>query len=159
MNIRMDNGRAVINGRRWICIDTVQIEGEPMAKGRPRVTSTHAYTPKRTKQAQKKIVQVFQDLLGDEEGWPFELSCPVMIVCRFWHKRPQRLLRKKDPFEEIPKETKPDLDNLVKLAKDAINDCGYWADDKHNCTFIAEKMYCAKEEEPRTTIDIYILED
>lgn len=159
MNIRMDKGKAVINGRRWICIDSVSIDGEPMAKGRPRVTSTHTYTPKRTRTAQKRIVQAFQDQLGDEEGWPFELSCPVLVVCRFWHHRPKRLQRRKDPAEEILKETKPDLDNLVKLVKDALNDSGYWADDKHNCSFFAEKMYCAKEGLPRTTIDIYILED
>ena len=159
MNISMEDGKAVINGRRWICIDSVTLDGEPMAKGRPRVTRTHTFTPLKTRRAQRRIAEAFQDQLGGEEGWPFELDCPVMIVCRFWHGRPKRLQRKKDPTEEIPKQTKPDLDNLVKLVKDSINDAGYWEDDKHNCTFIAEKMYCAKEEQPRTTIDIYILEE
>ena len=77
----------------------------------------------------------------------------------FFHKRPKRLCRKKDPEGTIPKETKPDLDNLIKLIKDGLNDCEYWADDKHNTTILADKMYVAKDGEPRTELYIYIQED
>jgi Holliday junction resolvase RusA-like endonuclease len=32
-------------------------------------------------------------------------------------------------FTAFPKITRPDLDNLAKLALDAMTKCGYWLDD------------------------------
>lgn len=155
-------------GRIWTHIDSFVIPGEPIAKGRPRVTSTHTYTPKKTKDAQKRLSQFIEEQCKLElklqgvkyiSAWPYEYARPIYMEVHFYHKRPKRLCRKKDPVFSIPKETKPDLDNLVKLVKDALNDCNYWADDKHNTTILADKRYVAKGEEPRTEIYIYIKED
>jgi len=146
-------------GKSWVHIDSIVIPGEPIAKGRPRVTATHTYTPKRTKDAQKRVSKCIEDQCKDNHLWPYRMACPIYIEATFYHKRPKRLCRKKDPECTIPKETKPDLDNLVKLMKDALNDCEYWADDKHNTTILADKMYVAKDGEPRTELHIYIQED
>ena len=151
--------RKRVCGKSWVLLDTIMIPGEPIAKGRPRVTSTHTYTPKKTKDAQRHIVKHIKEKCANRKDWPFEYANPIYLEMYFYHKRPQRLLRKKDTSLTIPKETKPDLDNLVKLIKDALNDSGYWADDKHNTTILADKMYVAKGEEPRTDIFIYIQED
>tara|TARA_R110000851_G_scaffold84037_1_gene183470 strand:+ start:4787 stop:5245 length:459 start_codon:yes stop_codon:yes gene_type:complete len=151
--------RKRVCGKSWVLLDTIMIPGEPIAKGRPRVTSTHTYTPKKTKDAQRHIVKHIKEKCANRKDWPFEYANPIYLEMYFYHKRPQRLLRKKDTSLTIPKETKPDLDNLIKLIKDALNDSGYWADDKHNTTILADKMYVAKGEEPRTDIFIYIQED
>ncbi|MEG0513480.1 MAG: RusA family crossover junction endodeoxyribonuclease [Clostridia bacterium] len=37
--------------------------------------------------------------------------------------------------------TKPDTDNLQKLLKDVMTDCGFWVDDALVCSEIAEKFW------------------
>lgn len=39
------------------------------------------------------------------------------------------------------KHTKPDTDNLQKLLKDCMTDCGYWTDDALVASDIAEKFW------------------
>lgn len=36
---------------------------------------------------------------------------------------------------------KPDTDNMVKLLKDEMTHCGYWADDAQVASEITEKFY------------------
>lgn len=38
---------------------------------------------------------------------------------------------------------RPDTDNLNKLLKDVMTDCGYWADDAQVCSEIIEKFWAA----------------
>ena len=37
--------------------------------------------------------------------------------------------------------TRPDTDNLQKLLKDVMTDCGFWQDDAQVCSEIAEKCW------------------
>ena len=46
---------------------------------------------------------------------------PVKIWSEFHHKRPQRLLRKADPEEDMPRPHRPDIDNLCKHVLDVSN--------------------------------------
>ena len=39
------------------------------------------------------------------------------------------------------KTTKPDTDNMIKLLKDCMTDCGYWKDDAHVASEVTEKFY------------------
>lgn len=41
-----------------------------------------------------------------------------------------------------PKTTKPDTDNLIKLLKDVMTECGFWKDDAIVFREISEKFYC-----------------
>lgn len=41
------------------------------------------------------------------------------------------------------KYTKPDTDNLQKLLKDCMTDCGYWKDDAQVASEIVEKFWAA----------------
>lgn len=41
------------------------------------------------------------------------------------------------------KTTKPDTDNLQKLLKDCMTECGFWKDDALVCSEIIEKFYAA----------------
>ena len=146
----------LVFGTQWMHIETITIDGEPVAKGRPRVTRTHTYTPAKTKKAQNKIRKIIEEQCQQDDIFPYKFACPIYIEARFYHKRPKRLYRKKDPEGLILKTTKPDLDNLLKLVKDAINDSGWWYDDSYNTTMLVQKDYCAKGEDPKTIINLYI---
>lgn len=39
------------------------------------------------------------------------------------------------------KTTKPDTDNLQKMLKDVMTDCGFWKDDAQVCSETVEKIY------------------
>ena len=76
---------------------------------------------------------------------------PVKIWIEFHHKRPQRLLRKADPEEDMPRPHRPDIDNLCKHVLDVCNGILY-VDDARVTYLSASDRYCAKGVQPHTTI-------
>lgn len=118
------------------------INGEPVAKGRPRFRNTgkfvQTYTPKKTLDAEKLVRQCFKDQHPEFEK-PFE--GPVMIDVHFHMPIPSSLSKKKQNELRLkPHVKKPDLDNLVKTVCDALN--GYvWKDDSQIYMIIARKSY------------------
>ena len=79
------------------------------------------------------------------------LDGPVKIWIEFHHKRPQRLLRKADPEEDMPRPHRPDIDNLCKHVLDVSNGILY-VDDARVTSLSASDRYCAKGVQPHTTI-------
>lgn len=110
------------------------IQGEPVAKQRPRVTRQgYTYTPKRTREAQDRI------------GWEWRLqnpggqvitTHPVAVVVEFYYAGRDK-----------------DLDNLAKCVLDALNGVA-WADDRQVTTLLAKKT---KSRTPQTIVRV--LED
>ena len=43
----------------------------------------------------------------------------------------------------------PDLDNMIKFSLDAMNQAGFFVDDRQVCRIVAQKTYCDHEEESR----------
>ena len=144
---------------KWLLQDEITIEGNPVAKGRPRVTRTHAFTPKKTKLAQQIIRNEVEMHCSDDPLWPFGIDSAIWLDVTFIFQRPKRLLRNKDPDSRMWKTTKPDLDNLLKLVKDAINDSGWWCDDKCVQKVTMEKLWASKTEAPKTIIKLYLPEE
>lgn len=100
------------------------VTGHPVPKGRGRAVSTHngprIYTPKATVNYERDIKQVARDVMGGEE--PF--SGPVMLtfLAVFSPAKSWPLWKRKAAFQGAVKNVrKPDVDNLVKIAQDAIN--------------------------------------
>ena len=90
----------------------IEVPGEPVAKGRPRFTSGGvAFTPKKTSDAETLVENQFRMFYPDVE--PFPLDTELLMCIVFWKS----------------KHGKPDLDNLEKLVKDALNGLAY-ADDQ-----------------------------
>lgn len=56
-------------------------------------------------------------------------------------------------------ESKPDLDNIVKAAKDALSDIHAWVDDDLVAKTTVEKVYAAHNTAPQTHISIFILDN
>ena len=126
------------------------IYGEPTPKGRPRVTKKGAYTPKKTRVAEKS----FQ---AQALSWrPSELfKGPLRLHIEFHRSIPKSFSKKKIEgiyAGEIFPTTKPDLDNLVKLVKDAMNHI-FYHDDSQVIELYAKKIYA---DVPR--IDVKLVE-
>ena len=109
------------------------IKGEPVAKGRPKFTrSGHAYTPKKTRDREKLIREAYT---GDL------LQGAIEAEFTFVYEPPKSLsLKKQMDLMGQPKLTRPDTDNLVKLALDALNNVAY-SDDNLIYKITSRKIY------------------
>lgn len=113
------------------------IDGEPVAKGRPRFTTTgRTYTPKRTADYEKRVRQAYSGEMFPEDiplsvhinaymGIPKSASKKVREDMRKGFKRPLK---------------KPDGDNIAKAICDALNGKAY-VDDKQVVRLTVEKWY------------------
>lgn len=126
---------------------TFIIKMNPVAKGRPRFTRTgRAYTPKKTREASKFMVQQLVELKSES----IEKGVPLGVYMRFYCKRPKKLGK----GDAVLKLTKPDVDNYIKLVLDACNDALIWHDDSQVVEVLAQKWYCADYQEPQIQIQV-----
>ena len=93
------------------------VYGEPVAKGRPRFFGTHAVTPERTRTQEELVASEF--LRHYPQAQP--LKGEVMMTIVFYKSS----------------HGKPDLDNLEKLVKDALNGLAYTDDQQIKLTLCA----------------------
>lgn len=134
--------------------------GEPIGKGRPRVTArggkfAHAYTPKRTKDFEDAIR--FEFMASNCEKMPvYDKDIPLYVILTFGFGVPKSYSKKKREAclnGEIFPTKKPDTDNIIKSVLDALVGAAY-ADDSQVITIIADKIYA---EEPFVEVSIYEL--
>jgi Holliday junction resolvase RusA-like endonuclease len=130
---------------------TIWVEGEPVAKARPRMTrGGHVYTPHKTIDAENAIRKAWQ-----EEGGR-EIRGPVSISCWFYLETPKSWSKARKALAEdgeILPEKVPDIDNLLKTVLDALNGLAF-PDDKEVCRISAIKKY---SEKPGTLIRVRAL--
>ena len=105
------------------------IPGDPKGKGRPRFSrkSGRAYTPEQTMSAESWVRTCWL-----EEHGQTMLECPIelgltigMQIPRSWSNKRKAAAR---AGLELPTKV-PDIDNIYKLAEDALNGIA-WVDDK-----------------------------
>lgn len=118
------------------------VHGVPVGKGRPRLTTrggfAHAYTPKKTREAEATLTARAVQYRPSE---PFDCALHVRLTFVFpvpdsWPKK-KKALALTDNMAHV---TKPDIDNLVKAALDAL--CGpFFLDDKQISSLHAVKRY------------------
>lgn len=132
--------------------------GEPIGKGRPRVTArggkfAHAYTPKRTKDFEDAIR--FEFMASNCEKMPvYDKDIPLQAEMVFAFGVPKSYTKKKRDAclnGETMKTTKPDTDNIVKSVLDALTEAAF-VDDSQIVKVTAEKIYA---EEPFVEVKIY----
>lgn len=126
------------------------IPGEPVAKGRPRISSrrgrVRAYTPAKTRAAETSLA-----FLAKAHRPKEPIPGPVDLTVTFILPIPASWPRKKRAAATLaPHTSKPDLDNLVKLVKDSLTGI-FWLDDKQVCRVTASKIYGPT---PRTVVVI-----
>ena len=131
------------------------VPGKSHGKGRPRfrvVTPrgkrpfVQTYTPPETEAYERRVAEFAMVAAAKQRvALPFEGAVELEVVAVF--KRPQRLMRKRDPFERIEAPTKPDFDNIEKSIADGLQKAGLF-DDKAVCRSSCVKLYQRKENDP-----------
>jgi Holliday junction resolvase RusA-like endonuclease len=117
----------------------ITIPGTPTAKGRPRFSrrSGRAFTPKKTQEAEDTLKQRAMALLMSQPGLP--LRGPLRLEATFTSTVPKSWPKKKREAARAPT-GRPDVDNLLKLATDALNGI-VWVDDSQIVTIVCRKVY------------------
>lgn len=119
-----------------------EIPGCPQGKGRPRIAvrsaHAHAYTPQKTAEYEAYIRDCYRAALGKYYG-----NLPIALGVQAIYPIPKRFSKAKQ-YEAlrgaITPQTKPDMDNIVKVVCDALNGVAY-DDDKQIVQIYAEKRY------------------
>jgi Holliday junction resolvase RusA-like endonuclease len=134
----------------------LDIPGEPVGKGRPRPRRWGGYRlPKKTREYQDRIATIAR-ARWRREAIPRDHATHVSIVAV--HKRPKRLMRKRDPKERIPLTagggTYPDLDNVAKAVLDGLQDGGVLEDDCCVTSLSVTQVWAAKGESPHCVVHV-----
>jgi Holliday junction resolvase RusA-like endonuclease len=128
----------------------IELAGEPKGKGRPRHTRAGlTYTPARTRSQEAALGWAAAAAMQGRK--PLEGALRVSIetfvsVPTSWSKKKQRMAL----AGEIVPTTKPDADNVAKLAADACNTI-VWRDDSQIADMRITKRY---SERPRLLITV-----
>lgn len=118
-------------------IDIV-IPGEPVAKGRGRATRTgRVFTPAKTRKAEETLAGRAMAQLATRTDLP--LTGPLRLEATFTRVVPKSWTRRDRAENPLPT-SKPDVDNLLKLAKDALTGL-VWVDDAQIVTVITRKVF------------------
>lgn len=131
---------------------TFDVPGVPVAKGRGRAyvrtVGGHAragvYTPEKTRRAEESFAA---RAIGHRPAQP--ISGPIAIDVLFVLPVPASWSAKKRATVTAHT-SRPDLDNLLKLFKDALNGV-FWLDDRQIFSVQARKVYGAV---PQTVVSI-----
>lgn len=140
------------------------VNGEPIAKQRPKVVNTcgfaHAYTPQKTLDYEHYVAWCFTQSYPN--ATPLTQPLEVEIIFSFGLNKndytPKGKLTKnglKKLNGELFPTTKKDVDNLIKSVLDGLNGIAY-KDDKQVIKIKAFKTY---SEEPKADIYINTLDD
>ena len=128
------------------------VEGAPKAKARHRSYINdgriNTYTPMTTSAWEQYI-----KLVAGPHAPRNLFEGPISLQCIFYMPIPKSWSKKKQhqaSIHSIQPTVKPDVDNMLKLVKDALNGV-IWKDDKQVVHVNARKLY---SQDPRTEIFI-----
>ena len=127
------------------------VPGEPVAKGRPRVTRNgHAYTPKKTVDYENLVRLEYERQCHGiffDKGIPLDMrvTCYFTIPKSVSKKKRQAMIDRK-----IRPMKKPDSSNCIKAVEDALNQVAYHDDSQIVDTQI-RRFY---SEQPRVVVTI-----
>lgn len=82
---------------------------------------------------------------------------PLSVTLRFIFPRPKCLTFRSKPMPRVPRQGKPDIDNLLKSVADALNGL-LWRDDAQIVGAFVTKWIAAGDEQPRTEVQVETLE-
>ena len=118
------------------------VPGEPVAKGRPRMTRTgHAYTPAKTRQYEDKLAFFGARAMEGRPLLDIPLHVDLLVVLPIpasWSNRKKEQAIRGGIYPSGRK----DLDNFIKIL-DGLNGV-VWEDDGLICSLSARKVYGEK---------------
>ena len=122
---------------------TFTVDGTAVPKQRPRISGRRAYTPKRTKDYEGRVLAEFR---SSYKGiYPaFGKDVPVHISITVRQEIPKSWSKKKrlqaESGEIVPLSRNGDIDNIAKSIMDALNGFAY-EDDCQVTTLMITKVY------------------
>ena len=122
------------------------VDGTAVPKQRPRISGRRAYTPKRTKDYEGRVLQTFRSSYSG--FYPaFGKDAPVRICISIYQAIPKSWSKKKclqaERGEIVPLSRNGDIDNIAKSILDALNGFAY-EDDCQVTTLMITKQYGVK---------------
>ena len=128
---------------------TITIPGEPVSKGRPRMTKRgHTYTPKRTVDYERMVQTLFHAGYGSPK-----LEGPILLQLDLYFQIPKsrsKAVRKRMQQGLDRPCKRPDIDNCMKSVSDALNGIAY-KDDSQIVAAVIQKFW---SNEPRAVVTI-----
>lgn len=98
------------------------LKGQPIGKGRPRFTRQgRAYTPAKTKDYEHRLAAAASDAMQDLGYEPATGQCSVHVLAQFEIPKSWSKKRREAATRGEVSPGRPDIDNVVKIALDAIN--------------------------------------
>lgn len=119
------------------------VDGAAVPKQRPRISGRRAYTPKRTKEYEERVLKEF---CSSYRGFypAFGKDTPVSVEIRIVQAVPKSWSKKKraqaEQGEIVPLGRNGDIDNVAKSILDALNGFAY-EDDCQVTTLMITKQY------------------
>ena len=129
------------------------VHGTAVPKQRPRISGRRAYTPKRTKDYEERVLEAFR---SSYQGFypAFGKDMPVRICIIVIQEIPKSWSKKKraqaESGEIVPLSRNGDIDNIAKSILDALNGFAY-EDDCQVTKLMISKEYGA---EPRVIVQL-----
>ena len=118
---------------------------EPVPKGRAKVSvfkgHAHMYTPEKTVKSEAQVITEIRHSLGEVQ--PFPKDAPVRLIAIFYRTRPKGI-----PKKVLKPVKKPDLDNYLKLLKDALDGFAF-PNDSQVTTVLVKKRFAEPGTFPR----------
>jgi len=115
---------------------TFEIPGKPFAKQRARATRQgRVYTPKETVSFERQVAAIAAEYFGE----PFTGPVKLTVLATF---EPAKSWSKKKTQDHLgtPHTQRPDLDNIAKAIKDALNRIA-WVDDSQVAEMVTRKTW------------------
>jgi Holliday junction resolvase RusA-like endonuclease len=126
----------------------IELDGEPVPKGRPRFGRGHAYTPAKTRSFETDLGWAAKAAMKGRNIEAGPLAITIWLyrsVPKGWSKR----MTAKALSGEVRPTTKPDWDNGGKIT-DALNKI-VWLDDSQIVDALVRKFY---SDHPRIRIEV-----
>lgn len=122
------------------------VDGTAVPKQRPRISGRQAYTPKRTKEYEERVLNEFRSSYCG--FYPaFGKDVPVHISITVRQEIPKSWSKKKRSEAEagniVPLSRNGDIDNIAKSIMDALNGFAY-EDDCQVTTLVIAKIYAVQ---------------
>jgi Holliday junction resolvase RusA-like endonuclease len=137
---------AIIGGADELLLDII-VPGTPKGAKRHRVSLRGSRPVMHHDDghlaAEDRITRIAWSAWG---GQP-KLDEPLVVEITTWHRRPDRLKRKRDANDGARLYIgKPDADNVAKLVMDAITQAGVWKDDTRVADLVVRRRYLPLDE-------------
>jgi len=119
---------------------TLEIDGNPVPKGRPRFTRTgRVFTPSKTFAYEQSGKHLAREIWKDQDLITTPISCSVVVkmpIPKSWPRK-KRAAAEENTLHHT---SRPDLDNFIKIALDILNGTVI-SDDSIVVSLSGEKIY------------------